>query len=197
MNVSPFLKESCVSLPCPRIVSVQTAALPLDVKMKMCLWGLVQRTLFRWPPFFCGGWRRSLLKLFGAKLAGSASIHGSARIDCPWNLAMGPFASIGEGAWLDTLDAVVLGEYVCIGQRAILLTGTHDFTNPSFPLVTKPIVIGYGSWIAVGAIILPGVKIGALCVVGAGSVVTRNLPEQMVCAGNPCRPIKRREIQTL
>lgn len=52
----------------------------------------------------------------------------------------------------------------------------------------------YGCWIAVGAIVLPGVRIGDLAVVGAGSVVTKNLPEQTICAGNPCRLIKKRHL---
>ncbi|MEY2411130.1 MAG: putative colanic acid biosynthesis acetyltransferase WcaF, partial [Verrucomicrobiota bacterium] len=124
-----------------------------------------------------------------------ASVHNSARIDCPWNLEMGERASVGEDAWVYALDKVVINDEACVGQRVFLLTGTHDFQDPTFPLVTRPIVVGYGCWVAVGAIVLPGVKIGSLSVVGAGSVVTRDLPEQMVCAGNPCRPIKRREFK--
>jgi putative colanic acid biosynthesis acetyltransferase WcaF len=108
---------------------------------------------------------------------------------------MGCRASLGEHCWVYALDRIVLGEYACIGQRSVLLTGTHDFSDPAFPLVTRPVVIGYGAWVAVGVTVLPGVKIGALSVVGAGSVVVKDLPEQMICAGNPCRPIKRRDFK--
>jgi len=161
----------------------------------MALWSFIQSTLFRWSPTICRGFRRWLLGLFGARLAATASIHNKARIDCPWNLEMGDRASLGEDVWVYALDKVVIGEYACIGQRCVLLTGTHDFSDRTFPLITKPIIIGYGTWVAVGVTILPGVKIGALAVAGAASVVTRDLPEQMVCAGNPCKPIKRREFK--
>jgi putative colanic acid biosynthesis acetyltransferase WcaF len=134
--------------------------------------------------------------LFGAKLADSASIHPSSKIDCPWNLQMGACASIGEDAWVCALDKVVLEDYVCLSQRTVLLTGTHDFNDPRFNLVRRPIKIGYGSWLAVGATVLPGVKIGPLCVVGTGSIVTKDLPAQMICAGNPCQPIKKRELRS-
>lgn len=54
-----------------------------------------------------------------------------------------------------------------------------------------PIAIGDGAWIGAGAIILPGVSIGRYAVVGAGSVVTRDVPDYTVAAGNPCRPIRK------
>jgi putative colanic acid biosynthesis acetyltransferase WcaF len=177
-----------------KVQSVQTSPLPVRLKLKLRLWALVQATLFRWSPAALRVFRRWLLQLFGARLAPTASIHPTARIDCPWNLEMGHCASLGEETWVYSLDKVVLGEYACVGQRTMLLTGSHDFSDPTFPLVTRPVVIGYGCWIAVGVTVLPGVKIGALSVVGAGSVVTKDLPEQMVCAGNPCKPIKQREL---
>src|ERR1043166_6359682 len=165
-----------------RVASVQRAPFPLRTKLKMRLWRAIQATFFRWSPDVLRGFRRWLLTLFGAKLARPISVHRTARIDCPWNLEMGAFASLGEESWVYSLAPIVIGEYACVGQRALLLTGTHDFCDPTFPLVTKPVVVGYGSWIAAGVIVLPGVKIGALTVVGAGSVVTRSLPEQMIGA---------------
>ena len=176
------------------VASAQSAPFALSLKLRMRLWGFIQATLFRWSPGFLRGFRRGMLRAFGATLASTASIHNKARIDCPWNLQMGNCASIGEDAWIYSLDKVTLGDFACVGQRSVLLTGTHNFSDPTFPLVTKPITVGYGAWIAVGVTILPGVKIGALSVVGAGSVVTKDTPEQMVCAGNPCKPIKRREF---
>ncbi len=176
------------------VASMQSAPFTLSLKLRMRLWGFIQSTLFRWSPGYLRGFRRWLLRSFGATLVSTASIHNKARIDCPWNLEMGQCASIGEDAWIYSLDKVVLRDFACVGQRSVLLTGTHNFSDPTFTLITKPILIGYGAWIAVGVTILPGVKIGALSVVGAGSVVTKDTPEQMVCAGNPCKPIKRREF---
>jgi putative colanic acid biosynthesis acetyltransferase WcaF len=176
----------------PQVRSVQSSPLPLAIKLKMGLWRLVQNSIFRWSPGRCRGFRRWLLRLFGAQIAPRASIHRTARIECPWNLQMADFASVGEESWIYNLDQIVLDEYACIGQRAVLLTGSHDFEDPTFPLMTKPIRVGYGAWIALGAILLPGVWIGRLAVIGAGSVVSRSMPEEMICAGNPCKPIKKR-----
>lgn len=171
---------------------VQKNTLPTQIKIKIAVWKIVQATLFRFSLSHFNGWRRFLLRCFGASLANTAAIRNSARIDCPWNLKMGPHSSIGEHSWIYTLDKIDIGENACVGQFVKLLTGSHDPHDPRFPLITKPIVIGYGCWIAVGAIVLPGIQIGDLTVVGAGSVVTKNLPQQTICAGNPCRPIKKR-----
>lgn len=54
----------------------------------------------------------------------------------------------------------------------------------------KPVEIGSDVWVGGGAIILPGVHIGSRAVIGAGSVVTRDIPEGMFAAGNPCRVIR-------
>ena len=195
MTAIPTLDDTRPVQATTRVCPVQTTPFALSYKLKMRLWALLMSTLFRWSPVGARGFRRRLLQWFGAKLASTASIHNTARIDCPWNLEMGPYASIGEGAWVYTLDKIVIGEYACIGQFARLLTGTHDILDPTFPLITKPIVIGYGAWVAVGAIVLPGVHIGALSVIGAGAVVTKDMPEGMICAGNPCKPIKPRQFR--
>ncbi len=195
MKTEPTLADTKPIKDMVNIRYVQTTPFSLKIKLKIHLWKLIQDTFFRFSPSRLRGFRRWLLRLFGAKIAPTASIHNTARIECPWNLEMGDYASVGEYAWIYTLDKIVIGEYAVIGQRSLLLTGTHDFSDPAFPLIIRPIVIGYGAWIAVGVIILPGVKISALSVVGAGSVVTKDLPEQMICAGNPCKPIKHREFR--
>jgi putative colanic acid biosynthesis acetyltransferase WcaF len=195
MNPTLFAENPILLEPCTKVNPVQTAQIPLAIKLKMRLWAVIQSTIFRFSPSLFRAYRRWLLGMFGAKLAKNASIHQTARIDCPWNLEMGEFASIGEHAWVYSLDKIFIESYVCVGQRAVLLTGTHDFTLSSFPLVTKPIHLLYGSWIATGATILPGVTVEALCVIGAASVVTRSMPAQMVCAGNPCKPLKKRELK--
>lgn len=195
MNHPPTLQDTLPKGQWPLVTSVQSAPFPLRVKFRMRLWSLVQATLFRWSPGPLRGFRRFLLGLFGAQLARTASIHPKARIDCPWHLVMGDCASLGEGSWAYCLDRVVLGDYVCVGQRSMLLTGSHDFSDPHFPLVTRPIVVGYGAWIAAGVTVLPGVKVGALSVIGAGSVVAKDTPEAMVCAGNPCRAIRSRDLK--
>ena len=155
-GASPSPLDPCALEAPARVRPVQTTPFPLGCKLRMALWGLVRITLFRWSPAPLRGFRRGLLRGFGAKLSATASVHNSARIDCPWNLQMGERASVGELAWVYALDKVVIGDEACVGQRVMLLTGSHDFSDPIFPLVTRPIRVGYGCWLAVGVIVLFG-----------------------------------------
>lgn len=137
-------------------------------------------------------WRRWVLRLYGAKLGDHVCIHRSSRIEFPWNLEMGRFSCVGDEAWVYNLGKITIGEFTTISQRAFLCAGTHDYTRPEMPLLTPPITIGKGVWIAADAFIGPGVTIGDHAVVGARSVVVKDLPSGMVCAGHPCKPIKPR-----
>jgi putative colanic acid biosynthesis acetyltransferase WcaF len=67
-----------------------------------------------------------------------------------------------------------------------LCTGTHDYKNPGFKLITKPIIIEENVWIAAQVFIHPGIVIGKNSVIGARSVVTKSIPENSICIGNPC-----------
>jgi putative colanic acid biosynthesis acetyltransferase WcaF len=101
---------------------------------------------------------------------------------------------LGEDSWLLNLAPIRLGSNVVISQRAFLCTGNHDWTDPAFGLLTKAIEVGNGAWIGANAFVSPGVTIGSHAVVAAGSVVTRDLPANMICAGNPCIPVRERRI---
>ena len=139
------------------------------------------------------GLRRRLLKAFGAKLGAGVVIKPEVKITFPWKLSIGDHCWLGEEAWILNLAPVTLGNSVCISQRAFLCTGNHDWSDPKFRLKADPIVIGDGVWICAGAFVGPGVTIGANAVVAAGSVVTGDLPANMICSGNPCVPVKERK----
>ncbi len=79
---------------------------------------------------------------------------------------------------------------MCISQRAYLCTGSHDYRRETFPLVTRPITVRAGSWVAAAAFVAPGVEIGAGSVVAAGSVVTASVPPGSVVRGNPAVVVK-------
>ncbi len=81
-----------------------------------------------------------------------------------------------------------------MSQRAFICAGTHDYTKSGHPLITAPIVIGDNAWVAAEAFVHPGVTIGEGAVIGARSVVTKDMPAWTVCAGHPCKPIKERII---
>jgi putative colanic acid biosynthesis acetyltransferase WcaF len=177
---------------------IQTNAMPLREKLRNMAWKCVNKTLFRFTPPVLTVFRKYrvwLVRCFGAKVDWSASLHPSAVIDYPWYLRMGRKSSLGERCWVYAMADIHIGDLSCIGKDVYLLTGSHDIERSTFDLITKPITIGDGCWVATAATILPGVSIGDYSVVAAGSVVTRNVEGQSVVGGNPAKFIKRREIK--
>jgi putative colanic acid biosynthesis acetyltransferase WcaF len=167
---------------------------PYSVRQQVqrVLWWVGSFFLFKLSLRPMYGWRRWVLRLYGAKLGDHVCIQRSARIEFPWNLEMGRFSCIGEGAWVYNLAPITVGEFATISQRVFLCTGSHDYTKPQMPLVTKPIVVGRGAWLAADVFVGPGVRVGDHAVVAARSVVVKDLPAEMVCAGHPCKPLKPR-----
>ena len=86
-------------------------------------------------------------------------------------------------------------EGATVAQEAYLCTATHDFSDPSFQLITKKIIIKNSAFIGVRAMIMPGITIGPNAIVGAQSVVTKDVKHTMIVAGNPAREIGRRKSQ--
>ncbi len=166
-----------------------------SVLIKSEVWAWINVTLYRLLPRQFRGWRRFWLLCFGARMAPTVSFGRLARIDRPWNLRIGHLSSIGDEAWIYCLDKIIIGDKVCIGPGVKLLTGSHDISAPCFDLVTKPIRIESGAWVANFSTVLPGVTIGEGAVIGACSVVTKNVEPWTVVAGNPARFIKRRAIR--
>jgi len=138
------------------------------------------------------GWRSFLLRCFGAKIGKSVHVYPGAKIWAPWNLEISDEGGVANGAILYTQGKISIGKKAVISQGAHLCAGTHDYTLPGFPLYTMPIIIGDYAWVAAEAFIHPGITIGEGCVIGARSVVTKDMPAWMVCAGHPCKPIKER-----
>ena len=154
------------------------------------LWNIVWLLLFRPTPRFFHAWRRLLLQLFGAQIGAGAHVYAGAKIWAPWNLVLGREAAIADGADIYNADRIEIGDYAVISQGAYLCGASHDYTSWDFPLITAPIVVGARAWVAARAIVQMDVTVGEGCVIGAGSVVTHDLPAWTVCAGVPCRPIK-------
>ena len=159
-----------------------------------CCWSVVQATLFRWSPRFLHGWRRGLLRCFGARIAGGTSvrIYPTVRIVHPWKLCLEAHTLLGPETLVYNLGPITLRRGSQTSRHCHLCAGTHDYRQWSMPLEARPIVIGENAWLGADVFVGPGVTIGELCVVGARSVVVKDLPARMVCAGNPCQPIKER-----
>ncbi|PZX52077.1 DapH/DapD/GlmU-related protein [Algoriphagus chordae] len=156
------------------------------------IWWLVCLLFFRYTPKNFHVWRRAILRLFGAQIGRKCHIYPKARIWAPWNLKMEDESSIADGSIIYSQDLIHIGFRTIISQGVHICAGTHDHRYRGFPLITKPIYIGDWVWIAAEAFIHPGVSIGDGCVIGARSVVTKNMPKWMVCSGFPCEPLKPR-----
>jgi putative colanic acid biosynthesis acetyltransferase WcaF len=157
-------------------------------------WGF-GKLVFRLTPRPCFGLRRGILRAFGAKLGSNVNIYPSALIYYPWNLKIGDDSSIGEWALVYNLGRVTIGERTTISQRAHLCAGTHDYRNPALPLIKPPIEIGDEVWVCADAFIGPNVTVANGAVVGACSVVTRDVEPLAVVAGNPAKFVKKRVIR--
>jgi putative colanic acid biosynthesis acetyltransferase WcaF len=158
------------------------------------LWGCVYLLCFRPTPKVLHGWRRLLLRVFGARVGKGAHPYPRARIWAPWNLTMGDHSCLANDVDCYCVAPVVLGESVTVSQYSHLCTATHDYQDPEFRLITKPIAIGARAWVAAGAFIGPGVTVGEGAVVGARSVVVKDVPPWVVVAGQPARFLRARVV---
>ncbi len=157
------------------------------------LWGAVW-PLFRCSPRLCWGWRRFLLRLFGARVGKNVNIHPSVQIFIPWAIEVGDWSAIGFDVLVYNLGPVRIGERVTISQRAHLCGGSHDHRDPTLPLLKSPITIGDDVWVCADAFIGPGVSLGSGAVVGARSVVVKDVESWTIAAGNPAILIGQREL---
>lgn len=161
--------------------------------LRRVLWSLAQH-LFRHSPRTFFGWRRFILRCFGAQVGVHVNIYPSTRIYFPWNLAVGDWSALGEEALIYNLGPVTIGAKVTISHRAHLCSGTHDYQQPDLPLLKPPIQIGDEAWVCADAFVGPGVSVGPGAVVGARAVVTKDVPPWTVVAGNPARVVKTRVL---
>ena len=140
-----------------------------------------------------------------------------------WELLKSMFAEIGEGCYIEppfhanfggrhchfgkqvyanfNLTCVddthiYVGDYTLIGPNVTIATAAHPFDHAQRERGLQynlPVHIGKNCWIGAGAILLPGVTIGDNTIIGAGSVVTKDIPDNVIAAGNPCRILRKTE----
>lgn len=156
------------------------------------VWGVFARPL---PRSVGSGWKRFLLRLFGARIDATAIVYSSAKVYYPANLTMGAYACLASDVDCYNVAPVTIGANSTVSQGAYLCTASHDITDPLNPLVTKPIVIEDQAWVAAGAFVGMGVTIGQGAVVGARAAVFKDVEPWTVVGGNPAKFIKRREIK--
>lgn len=155
------------------------------------LWALAW-PLFRLSPRPFWGWRRGMLRLFGARVGREVHVYPTVRIMIPWNLDLGAAGTIGDRVILYALGPITIGERSTVSQGAHLCAGTHELDDPARPLLKLPIRIGADTWVCADAFVGPNVTVGRGAVVGARAVVVKDVADQSVVAGNPARLIRTR-----
>lgn len=173
--------------------------LPKDFRGKnpviVQLWWIVQSIFISTSPQFMYGWRRNIFRLFGAKIGKNVIIRPSVKMTYPWNIEIGDNSWIGDNVVLYSLDKIEIGNNVVISQNTYLCTGTHNFSKEAFDIERYPILINDEVWLASDVFVGPGVEVKWGAVVGARSSVYNDVPSEMICIGNPAKPIKPRTIE--
>ena len=160
-------------------------------------WWIVEAILFRPSPQFMYGWRRFLLRSFGASIGRKVIIRSSVHTQFPWKVKIGDHSWIGDHVILYSLGNIEIGSHVVISQKCYICTGSHDYKKTEFPIYSMPVYIEDKCWLATDVYVGPGVCIGSGTVVGARSSVFKSLPPDKVCIGTPAIPVKDRTDETV
>lgn len=185
-----FMSETKIDL------SKYQNALSRKHQLVRLLWGLIWGIFARPLPRSVGlGWKRFLLRLFGAKIHSTAVVYSSAKIYYPANLVMEAYSCLASDVDCYNVALIHLGANTTVSQGAYLCTASHDITNPLNPLITAPIVLEDQAWVGAKAFIGMGVHIGQGAVVGATASVYKNVEPWTVVGGNPAKFLKKRIIQ--
>jgi putative colanic acid biosynthesis acetyltransferase WcaF len=163
-------------------------------KWKRLLWLLVSILFFNNGFAFFNNLKCPLLRLFGAKVGKRVLIKQSVNIKYPWFLHIGNDVWIGENVWIDNLALVAIGDNVCISQGALLLTGNHNYKNPSFDLMIGKIILEDGVWIGAKSTVCPGVTCKTHAVLAVSSVASADLEAFSIYQGVPATKIRIRTI---
>ncbi len=162
-------------------------------KVWRMLWAVTQAIFFRFSFRTCDGWRRFLLRSYGATIGDSCVIRRTVNIECPWNLTMGDNSCLGDGVIVYCLGKVTIGDRVSISQYAHICAGTHDYSQEDMPLLRPPITISDDVWLGADSFVGPNVIVGEGAILGARGVAMRDLDAKTIYAGNPATIIKKRD----
>lgn len=156
------------------------------------IWWFIQSTIFRFSLHNMYGWRNFLLRFFGAEIGQSVKVRSSAKFTYPWKVSIGDYSWIGDNVQFYSLDHIHVGKNCVISQESYLCTGSHNMKDPAFSLITKPVIIKDGAWIASDVFVCPGVVVHEMGVAGARSTVTKDIPVNEVHVGYPAKFLKKR-----
>ena len=172
------------------------ASFSLGNRLLRVLWMVCWMIFARFTPPPLHGWRRLILRAFGARIGRGARVHGSVSVWLPANLELGENALIGPGVRLYNQGRISIGAKSVISQRAHICASTHDLRDPLFQLVLRPVTIGRQCWVAAEAFVGPGVTMGDQAVLGARGALFSDAAPDGVYSGNPAVLVKQRQLAT-
>jgi acetyltransferase-like isoleucine patch superfamily enzyme len=142
--------------------------------------------------------RRRLLRYVGAQVGRNVRVGPGVRLIAPQGLVLGDRVRIARGACIDARAGVEIGANTMIGFESVILSETHRFDDPDRPprdqgMEGRPITIGSNAWLGARVFVLPGRCVGDRAIVGAGSIVTRDVGDGAIVAGSPAMLVRMRD----
>lgn len=162
--------------------------------VKLYLWYFVKE-MFIYSAFPFNSFRIFLLRLFGAKIGKGFVLKPHVIIKFPWHLTIGDNVWIGENVWIENQAKVIIEDNVCISQRAMLITGNHDYRKPTFDLIIGEIILKEGAWVGSDAKVCPGTIMQSHSILTVGSVASGILEPYSIYQGNMAVKIKDRKME--
>lgn len=141
--------------------------------------------------------RKLIFRLAGMKIGRSSFIHSGTVLYQPGNIILGDGTIIGEKAVLDGRKELVIGNHVDIASEVMIYNSEHDINNSHFSAIEAAVHIEDYVFIGPRSIILPGITIGRGAIVGAGAVVTKDIPPFAIVGGVPAKIIGERTNKDL
>ena len=160
---------------------------PVSHRIYKLFWKIAWGVFCHLTPKPFNAWRLLVLRCFGCQVSGTPFVHQSVKIENPRNLKLEDRACIGANAVLYSLDRISIGKNSIVAQESYLCAGTHEFESGNFDLITKPIFVDENVFVGARAFILPGITLGKGAIIGACSVVTKDVKGGERVAGNPAR----------
>lgn len=158
---------------------------------------LFNEVLRHLPDRLAMGARSRLLKARAATFGDNSTVARGCRILAVDKLRVGTGVTVARDVTLDARGGLQIGDGALVGFESVLLTYTHRSDEigrrvQEQGMYQDPVIVGERAWLGMRVLVMPGVTIGADSIVGAGSVVTKDVPARVVVAGAPARPLRPR-----